>query len=88
MALGIFFRWTARNTWPIIMEIRMQSIISIIKLIAVLAAAVFVGNWFLSELRKARATGGPWYQPYLSIPGLIIVAAVFLPILLKIFGKL
>lgn len=66
----------------------MQTILSIIKLIAVLAAAVFVGNWFLSELRKARATGAPWYQPYLSIPGLIIVAAVLLPVILRLVGVL
>lgn len=66
----------------------MQTILSIIKLIAVLAAAIFVGNWFLSELRKARATGAPWYQPYLSIPGLIILAAVLLPVILRIAGVL
>jgi hypothetical protein len=61
------------------------SIITIVKIIAPLVAAILVGNWFLSEVKKVRAKGGPWYQPYLSIPGVMIILAILLlPILLWI----
>lgn len=53
----------------------------IIKMIAVLAAAALLGNWFLSELRAARREGKPWHAVYLTPPGiLVLLAAVFLPI--------
>jgi hypothetical protein len=53
----------------------------IIKMLAVLAAAALLGNWFLHELQSARRKGKPWYAPYLTPPGiLIILAAVFLPL--------
>ncbi len=60
----------------------------LLRFIAVLVAAAIIGNWFLSELRKARAARLPWYRPYLSIPGLLILAAVLLPVLLKMLGVL
>ena len=53
----------------------------IIKLIAILAAASLLGNWFLRELRSARRNRKPWYAVYLTPPGLLILlAAVVLPI--------
>jgi hypothetical protein len=61
----------------------MMAIISqIIKVIAILAAGVLLGNWFLSELRSARRNGKAWYAVYLTPPGiLVILAVVFLPLL-------
>jgi hypothetical protein len=47
---------------------------------------MIIGNWFLSELRKARAARLPWYKPYLSIPGLLIIAAILLPVMLSVMG--
>lgn len=64
----------------------MQSVFEIMKMIAVLVAAIVVGNWFLSELKKAKATGAPWYQPYISIPGILIILAVLSPLILKMLG--
>lgn len=63
-----------------------HGVLSIVRLIAVLVAAVLIGNWFLSELRKAQAARLPWYKPYISIPGLLIIAAVLLPVILSALG--
>ena len=52
-----------------------------LKLAAVLAAAALLGNWFLAELRKARRRNLPWYTAYLSPPGLLILAALAVPLI-------
>jgi hypothetical protein len=45
----------------------------------VLGAAMIVGNWFLSELRKAKAQNRPWYHAYFfTAPGRLILIALFL----------
>ena len=49
-----------------------------VKYIAVLVAAMIVGNSFLAELKKARALNLPWYRPYLSLPGIVIIIAFFM----------
>ncbi len=60
-------------------------LVSIIKAIAVLVAALIVGNSFLDELKKARALNLPWFKPYLTLPGIIIlVVIIVVPIILKI----
>lgn len=59
----------------------MQLLVQLLKVVSVLAGAVILGNWFLAELRRARLKKLPWYTPYLSPPGLIILAACTLPIL-------
>lgn len=58
------------------------NLLNLIKCVTVLVAAMIVGNWFLSEVRKAKANEQPWYKPYLSLPGLIIIAALSLPLFL------
>ncbi len=63
----------------------METLTTIVRIIAPLVAAILVGNWFMSEVRKARFKNAPWYQPYISIPGLLIILAVLLlPIVLWI----
>jgi hypothetical protein len=52
-----------------------------LKLASVLAGAVVLGNWFLSELKKARRANLPWYSAYFSPPGLLILAALLVPVL-------
>ena len=54
----------------------MENIVNIIKIIPILIAAILLGNWFLSELKRANATGKPWYTAYISIPGLLILLAI------------
>ncbi len=66
----------------------MPEITKILRFLAPLVAAILVGNWFLSEVKKARATNQPWYRPYLSTPGiLIILAAILIPIFLWVIKK-
>lgn len=61
----------------------MGYIASILKLVAILVAAVLIGNWFLDEVRKARRDRKPWYAAYLSVPGLLLAVFIFVvPILL------
>ena len=66
----------------------MPEITKILRFLAPLVAAILVGNWFLSEVKKARATNQPWYRPYLSTPGLLIIlAAILIPIILWVIKK-
>lgn len=54
--------------------------------ICVLVASMVLGNWFLAELRRAKAARKPWYTPYLSVPGILILAIVLLlPIIVYFF---
>jgi len=55
--------------------------LTIVKYAGVLIAAIIIGNWFLAEVKKAKRKQQPWYQPYLSLPGLIILAAISLPLI-------
>ncbi len=56
------------------------------KVVAVLAAAGILGNWFLSEVKKGKALRKPWYAPYLSPPGILILCIILLlPILCHFF---
>jgi len=62
-----------------------ETLTTIVRIIAPLVAAILVGNWFLSEVKKARFKGAPWYQPYISIPSLLIILLILLvPIVLWI----
>lgn len=59
---------------------------SILKAIPILVAAFFLGNWFLSEVRKAKSAGKPWYAPYLTIPGMLIIITFLIPVYLRFFN--
>lgn len=57
--------------------------LQVLKMISALVAASIIGNWFLAEVRKSRHRGEPWYKPYGSLPGiLIIVLMLTLPVLI------
>ena len=58
---------------------------TILKAIPILVAAFLLGNWFLSEARKAKQAGKPWYTPYLTIPGILIMIALLIPVYLRFF---
>ena len=58
----------------------------ILKAIAVLIAAFVLGNWFLAEAKKAKKAGKPWYAPYLTIPGILIIVALLIPVYLRFFN--
>ena len=59
----------------------MTSLIDAVKLVSVLLGAVILGNWFLAELKKSHRRNLPWYSVYLSPPGLLILAALLVPII-------
>jgi hypothetical protein len=64
----------------------LETVITLVKLIAVFTAAIILGSWFLSEVKKSRLKGEPAYKPYLSFPGIIITMLVLLlPILTWFF---
>ncbi|MGD8835897.1 MAG: hypothetical protein PVJ19_13215 [Desulfobacteraceae bacterium] len=44
----------------------------------VLIAAAILGNWYLTEYRKAKLAGQPWYRAHFSLPGILIVILIFL----------
>ena len=60
--------------------------LTLVKYAGVLIAAIIVGNWFLAEVKKAHRQRQPWYRPYLSVPGLIILIAVCLPLIFLVFA--
>jgi hypothetical protein len=57
-------------------------VINLLKLVAILIAAIIIGNWYQSEARKLRARDRPWYAVYSTLPGILIILVIFLPILL------
>jgi len=60
----------------------MSWLLTIAKALAILTAACILGSWFLKEFKQARLSGKPWYAPYLSPPGIVlIIILVLLPIL-------
>jgi hypothetical protein len=60
-----------------------QGLVTLIKLIAVFAAATYLGRWFQAEMKMSKARKEPTYKPFLSLPGLLILGAIiFLPIIL------
>jgi len=50
----------------------------IIQAACVLIAASILGNWFLAELKRSKASGKPWYAVYMTPPGILIVALILL----------
>jgi len=60
---------------------------TLLKYVAVLVAAIIIGNWFLAEVKKANLKKLPWYKPYVSVPGLIILAALSLPLIFLLISR-
>jgi hypothetical protein len=57
----------------------MGSVLTLVKAASVLLASLLLGNWFMTELKKNQRIGGPWYRPYVSAPGILVILAVMLP---------
>jgi hypothetical protein len=66
----------------------MEKVLEILRFVAVLAAAGVLGNWFLAEVRKSRAKNEPRYKPYLTVPGVLVVIAVLIPVVYWLFLKI
>jgi hypothetical protein len=66
----------------------MEQFTQILRMIAVLFAAYLLGNWFLSEIKKQRARGVSGIRIYMTLPGLLVIAAaIILPIGLWLIKK-
>ena len=60
----------------------MPGIVELLRMVAALGAGALLGHAFLKEVRRARAAGQPWYTPYKTLPGiLVIIAVIVLPLL-------
>ena len=66
---------------------QLDQIIYLLQMGAVLIAALIIGNWFMSEVKKVRLRKEPWYRAYLSLPGIVIIGAVSLPIIIWVLKK-
>ena len=62
----------------------MATIVNFLKILTVLGAAMLLGNWFLTEIKEARKKDKPWFAPYLSVPGILIILFIILPIIIWI----
>jgi hypothetical protein len=61
---------------------------NLVILCCTLLAAATLGKLFMAEVGKARAKGSAWYTPYLTLPGLMILAAVLgAPIVFWLISK-
>jgi hypothetical protein len=65
--------------------IQLETFFSFLKVIPILIAAMVLGNWFIFEVKKKRKLQAPWYAPYLSIPGILIIIMILIPVLLRVF---
>jgi len=65
----------------------MDMLKNLLALCAPLVAAVILGNLFLTEVKKARTARASWYAPYLTLPGIMVLAALCLPILIWLFKR-
>jgi hypothetical protein len=65
--------------------VSVASYLEILKYVPVLIAALLLGNWFMKEVRKAKIQQKPWYAPYISLPGILILLAISLPIFIRLF---
>ncbi len=61
--------------------------VKILIYLPVLIASVIVGRWFLSEVAKSKQKREPWYKPYLSIPGIIIIIGLMAPVVIYVLTR-
>lgn len=59
--------------------------IVVLKMASALIASMILGNWFITEVKKSKINNDPWYKPYFSPPGLLIISAMTI---LIIFGAI
>jgi len=66
----------------------MENLIKLLQIILTVIASVAVGNRFLFHARRLRANGEPLYKVYATVPGIIIILVLLIPIVLKLAGVL
>jgi hypothetical protein len=66
----------------------METLFSLIKMAAVVAGGLLLGQMFFAEVKKAKRNGAPWYHPYLTAPGVLTLIALMLPVFVWIYNRL
>ena len=66
----------------------MQTLLSLIKMAAVLAGGLMLGRMFFEEVKRAKRAGAPWYTPYGTLPGILVLVALVLPLIVWRYGRL
>ena len=56
-------------------------------LMGTLAGAILIGKLFSTRVAQARRLDLPWYAPYLSLPGVLIILAIGLPLVVWIVRR-
>jgi hypothetical protein len=62
-------------------------LVNLFIIVGTLLAAVLLGSRFLAEVRKAHRQGDPWYTPYLTLPGILVILALSLPVLYWVLSR-
>ena len=57
------------------------------KIAAVLITAAILGSRFRKKERQVYRQGGPWYQPYLSPSGILILVVLLLPVVVWLLRR-
>lgn len=56
---------------------------NVLKIVSVMVGAGLLGKLFLDEVTKAKIERKPWYTPYLTPPGILVVfICIGLPVVL------
>lgn len=66
----------------------LMTFMNMLKVIAIMAAGMLLGHMFLEEVKKAQYLKLPWYKPYMTLPGaLVIFFCIAFPILIWMVRK-
>jgi hypothetical protein len=65
-----------------------QTLLSLIKIAAVLGGGMLLGRMFFEEDKKAKRAGAPWYTPYMTVPGILVLLALALPLIIWLYVRL
>ncbi len=62
--------------------------LSILQFAPIIICSVIVGRWFLSEVKKAKSANLPWFSPYFTIPGILVLMGLTAPLFIYLLMKL
>ena len=62
-------------------------LLTAIKLICVVVAAILLGSLFRRQAQKTAAEGQPLHRAYLSVPGLLVLLVLMLPVVVWLIRK-
>ncbi len=66
----------------------METLVSLLKMAAILGGGLLLGHAYFQEVKKAKRIGAPWYAPYKTAPGILVLVALMLPLFVWICSRL